>query len=169
MFDSKSWLSSTLNLSSNLSFSTWSLHVTSPSSAQSTKFSQLSIFLPFHNSLSHVMQYMTSSIYAKYLLFDKIVVLSWVDYRYSHVSNSVTVITCPLEWKSCDNYQPQLHLIRFDFYQPSDSLYLRHWVGGTVPLHLRHWVGGTSTYKLEGYSVKMHIRYGMRWQRRVGE
>ena len=79
------------------------------------------------------------------------------------------VITWPSEWKSCDNYQPQLHLIRFDFHQPSGSPYLRHWVGGTVLPHLRHWVGGTSTYKSEGYSVRMHIRYDTRWQRRAGE
>ena len=36
--------------------------------------------------------------------------------RSSRLKREAIVITWPSEWKSCDNYQPQLHLIRFDFH-----------------------------------------------------
>ena len=35
-----------------------------------------------------------------------------------------SVITWLSEWKSCENYQPQLHLIRFDFYHDAQSFFI---------------------------------------------
>ena len=37
---------------------------------------------------------------------------------------SIPVIMWPSEWKSYDNYQPQLQLIQFDFYHNTQFLFI---------------------------------------------